>query len=245
MVRQYFIYLALIAVPASGVLQCSSRTCPHCANLYFCTLDYDNTIRADPTDALKVCPALTVFESCITPLLAASPCHGVTMMGMVADARAANIMMMREADAVAANTITASCVSGLCQDGTEPKNKLVLALLEMFLGIFGADRFYLGKFVSGFFKLITLGGCGVWYLTDLVGVLSNELKDLPTIEFLGMSGCFDADTISPAKTVAQIQILLFIISICCSFIASSLKSGGGGKSQVDSDDESSVEASSE
>ncbi|WP_298448705.1 NINE protein [uncultured Marinobacter sp.] len=32
----------------------------------------------------------------------------------------------------------------------------------MFLGIFGIDRFYLGKWKSGIAKGLTTGGLGIW-----------------------------------------------------------------------------------
>ncbi len=41
-------------------------------------------------------------------------------------------------------------------------------LLAWLLGCFGADRFYLGQVGLGILKLITLGGCGLWALIDMV-----------------------------------------------------------------------------
>jgi TM2 domain-containing membrane protein YozV len=40
--------------------------------------------------------------------------------------------------------------------------------LSLFLGCFGADRWYLGYYASAFFKMITLGGLGVAYTVDLI-----------------------------------------------------------------------------
>lgn len=40
-------------------------------------------------------------------------------------------------------------------------------LLLLFLGIFGAHRFYLGRPVSGLIQLFTLGGFFIWVFIDL------------------------------------------------------------------------------
>lgn len=58
-----------------------------------------------------------------------------------------------------------------------PKNRLVALLLCIFLGIFGAHRFYLGKWKSGIVQLLTLGLYGVWTLVDLVMIVFNKLSD--------------------------------------------------------------------
>lgn len=48
-------------------------------------------------------------------------------------------------------------------------------LLSLFLGAVGADRFYLGYYVSAVFKLITLGGFGIVYMIDLLLLLFGYL----------------------------------------------------------------------
>lgn len=40
------------------------------------------------------------------------------------------------------------------------KSKLTAFLLSFFLGVLGVDRFYLGFYLMGVIKLLTIGGCG-------------------------------------------------------------------------------------
>jgi len=56
-------------------------------------------------------------------------------------------------------------------------NWTIVLLLSLFLGSFGADRFYVGKIGTGILKLLTLGGCGIWSLIDLILVLAGRFKD--------------------------------------------------------------------
>jgi len=49
-----------------------------------------------------------------------------------------------------------------------PKSWRVALLLSLFLGFFGADRFYIGRTRSGIVKLVTLGCLGIWWLSDLI-----------------------------------------------------------------------------
>lgn len=67
----------------------------------------------------------------------------------------------------------ASEVPGLFSE----KDWLTALLISFFVGWFGIDRFYLGYTGLGILKLITFGGCGLWYLVDLILIAMGNLND--------------------------------------------------------------------
>ncbi len=57
------------------------------------------------------------------------------------------------------------------------KDWTVLLILSILLGSLGVDRFYAGSIGLGILKLITFGGCGVWWLIDLIMIATGSFKD--------------------------------------------------------------------
>jgi hypothetical protein len=49
--------------------------------------------------------------------------------------------------------------------------------LCFFGGVFGLHRFYLEKPKTAIAMLLTFGGCGIWYLYDLVLIAAGEMRD--------------------------------------------------------------------
>lgn len=57
------------------------------------------------------------------------------------------------------------------------KSFLLTAIFAIVLGVFGVDRFYVGKVGTGIVKLLTCGGAGVWWLIDIILILAGKTVD--------------------------------------------------------------------
>lgn len=57
------------------------------------------------------------------------------------------------------------------------KNPKTALLLAIFLGYFGADAFYKGRYIKGFIKLGTGGGFFIWNIIDIFTVKSLTMKE--------------------------------------------------------------------
>ena len=73
--------------------------------------------------------------------------------------------------------VYAPSVSAVAAPVSGQKNFIAAWLLSLLLGVFGADRFYLGKIGTGLLKLFTIGGLGIWWLVDLIMLLAGATRD--------------------------------------------------------------------
>ncbi len=68
-------------------------------------------------------------------------------------------------------------------------------LLAYFLGLLGIHRFVNGKIGTGIIMLLTVGGFGIWYIIDLILIMSNDFKNASG-ETIGYEGSWKDHTIN-------------------------------------------------
>jgi TM2 domain-containing membrane protein YozV len=56
------------------------------------------------------------------------------------------------------------------------KSQVIALILCLAVGGIGIHRFYLGYTWQGIVQLLTLGGCGVWSLIDLIRIITGDLQ---------------------------------------------------------------------
>ena len=80
------------------------------------------------------------------------------------------------------NNINTTTVVEKQDDLTSPaaaggsKSQVTALILVALLGGIGIHRFYLGYTWQGIVQVLTLGGCGVWALIDLIRIITGDLK---------------------------------------------------------------------
>ena len=63
------------------------------------------------------------------------------------------------------------------QQMNSDKDWIVTLVLAILVGGLGIDRFYSGSILLGVLKLVTFGGLGLWWLIDLIMLVTGNYKD--------------------------------------------------------------------
>lgn len=102
--------------------------------------------------------------------LASAMSHRVTAKAPAASARPEKLTLKKAWQLKKAMKASGATGSG--------KSQLVALLLCFFLGGLGIHRFYLGYIWQGVVQLLTLGGCGIWALIDLIRIIIGDLQPI-------------------------------------------------------------------
>ena len=67
---------------------------------------------------------------------------------------------------------------------SQMKDPLLSILLSIFIGTLCVDRFYIGDVGLGIGKLLTAGGCGIWWLIDIFLIVdATKQKNLELLSY--------------------------------------------------------------
>lgn len=111
----------------------------------------------------------------------------------------------------------------------EGRHFLAAFFFSFMWGLFGADRFYLGKYWTGLLKLLTFGGYGLWMILDLSAIMSGSMKDKqgrPLLEYERYKS-FAHRTV----TIFSVAVLLLVvggIAIAVIALQQAMNALGGG-----------------
>lgn len=66
---------------------------------------------------------------------------------------------------------------GMQGPGKSKMVTILLAILPSMFGICGIHRFYTGHVAIGIIQFLTVGGCGIWQLIDLIFIFTGKYTD--------------------------------------------------------------------
>ena len=90
------------------------------------------------------------------------------------DAKGRRIVRLNETDT---KRYSATAVRPWRDANASRLSRMVALVLALLLGLVGAHRFYVGRTGSALAMLFTLGGLGIWWLIDIIIVMTGQLVD--------------------------------------------------------------------
>ncbi len=149
------------------VIPADARNCPFCdsaAGSNYCQKCGSGTTSAD-----------TVCSVCSSPLTVRAGANYIPSPPPVSQQRTTSSSSNQRSP----YTPPSSSNYGYRNDSGEIEtcDWLITLLLCFFLGYLGIHRFYTKNYVAGVLQLISGGGCGVWWIIDLVMILTDSYTD--------------------------------------------------------------------
>lgn len=113
---------------------------------------------------------------------------------------------------------------------SKPSEFWTVFLLGLFLGVFGAHRFYARKFKTAIIQLITFGGLGIWSFVDTIIILLGKFKNDTGVVF--------------QNPKPKVTWSIFAVVMVIAFISGANDKGGGDSGSGGSHSKYSLQGSS-